>query len=191
MYPPQPGSKSRTCWPPVVPRLNSAAHKRAGQPPRSGAEPALSVHQTTMIQVPRYEIRPPSESTQTAQVPKPEPETDPIDIIEMNQILGPFDRGVLFSGGIDSLVLTHLAMEQEWVDVVVHLQTNSSISQTPDYVRRVCEEFCWPLIILRSPMPLEVFACCYGFPGAVCHTSAYNNFKGRQLQYLHQQTARD
>jgi len=141
-----------------------------------------------MIELDTYDIAPPVESIKTKEVSKPESETEPLEILEMDRVLGPFDRGVLFSGGDDSLVLTHLAMENEWVDVVIHLQTNSAIPDNTDYVRRVCREMTWPLIIIRSPMPLETFSCRYGFPGAVCHTSAFQYFKGRQLQYLHQQT---
>jgi 3'-phosphoadenosine 5'-phosphosulfate sulfotransferase (PAPS reductase)/FAD synthetase len=141
-----------------------------------------------MIELDEYDIEPPADAIKTEPVPKPTPESEPVEIFEMDQVLGPFDRGVLFSGGDDSLVLTHLAMTEEWVDVVIHLQTNSAVPENTDYVRRVCREHHWPLLIVRSPMPLETFACRYGFPGAACHTSAYNYFKGRQLQYLHQQT---
>jgi 3'-phosphoadenosine 5'-phosphosulfate sulfotransferase (PAPS reductase)/FAD synthetase len=139
-----------------------------------------------MIQLDTYDITPPLACIQTPLVPKPEPESEPVEILEMDRVMPQFDRGVLFSGGDDSLVLTHLAMEKEWVDVVIHLQTNSSIPENTDYVRRVCRENTWPLIIVRSPMPLETFGCRYGFPGSACHTSAFQYFKGRQLQYLHQ-----
>jgi len=80
-----------------------------------------------MIELDTYDIAPPVESIKTKEVSKPEPETEPLEILEMDRVLAPFDRGVLFSGGDDSLVLTHLAMENEWVDVVIHLQTNSAI----------------------------------------------------------------
>lgn len=67
-----------------------------------------------MIQLDTCAIEPPAERIQTERVPKPEPESEPLDLLEMDQVLGPFDRGVLFLGGDDSLVLTHLAMARSW-----------------------------------------------------------------------------
>jgi 3'-phosphoadenosine 5'-phosphosulfate sulfotransferase (PAPS reductase)/FAD synthetase len=141
-----------------------------------------------MLDIPNYDIEPPDQAVRTGPVEKPTLDSESLDIIEMNRILAPFDRGVLFSGGDDSLVLTHLAFENDWVDVVIHLDTGSSIPQNIDYVREVCRKNCWPLIIISSPMPFDIFAMRYGFPGPNCHTMAYHAFKGRQLGYLNTQT---
>jgi 3'-phosphoadenosine 5'-phosphosulfate sulfotransferase (PAPS reductase)/FAD synthetase len=144
-----------------------------------------------MLEIPTYDIEPPDDAIRTEHISKPTPDSDPLEIIEMDRILGPFGRGVLFSGGDDSLVLTHMAFENDWVDVAIHLDTGSSIPENIDYVRDVCRKNCWPLIIISSPMPLDIFAMRYGFPGASCHTMAYHAFKGRQLGYINTQTNGD
>jgi 3'-phosphoadenosine 5'-phosphosulfate sulfotransferase (PAPS reductase)/FAD synthetase len=143
-----------------------------------------------MDQVPGYEeIDPPDDALETEAVPKPQPDSDPLEIFETNLIdtsgVGHgLDRAVLFSGGDDSLALTHMAMENGWANLVIHLETNSSIPENIDYVRKVCREYQWPLIILASPMSLFLFACRYGFSGPQCHTMAYSYFKGRQLAHF-------
>jgi len=144
-----------------------------------------------MIELPKIEVSPPEESVRTEAIPKPQPETEKHEIWEMDHIFGPtighdgFDNAVLFSGGNDSLALTHLAMEKEgWADYVVHFDTNSSIPENIDYVRETCQKHNWPYIIISAPMSLFVFACRYGFPGPNEHSSAFNQFKGRQMSYL-------
>jgi 3'-phosphoadenosine 5'-phosphosulfate sulfotransferase (PAPS reductase)/FAD synthetase len=124
-------------------------------------------------------------------VSKPEPESDPVDIFEQDlldtsgcTISDGIDRFALFSGGDDSLALTHLAMEQGWTQGVVHLVTRSAIPENIDYVRRVCRDYAWPLFLIRAPIGLDTFGFRYGFPGADLHQAAFNYFKGRQLQAL-------
>lgn len=144
-----------------------------------------------MIEIDQYDIAPPPETIRTDAIAKPEPESDPVDIWEVGRVLdtsgvgGGKDKGVLFSGGDDSLALTHLAMEQGWADFVVHLATNSELPENIDYVRCVCERHNWPLFIISSPMPLDIFAYRYSFPGSQCHTMAFHSFKGRQLAYFY------
>jgi len=143
-----------------------------------------------MEQVPGYgEISPPADAVKTPVVERPKPNSEPLSIFEMgvldtSGVGSGADRAVLFSGGDDSLALTHMAMENGWADLVIHLATNSGLPENIDYARRVCREYQWPLIILASPMPLDIFAYRYGFPGSGCHTMAYNYFKGRQLGYF-------
>jgi hypothetical protein len=58
-----------------------------------------------MIELDGYGIGPPADAIQTEAVPKPTPESDPLGILEKDWVLGPFDCGVLFSSGYDSLGL--------------------------------------------------------------------------------------
>jgi hypothetical protein len=108
-----------------------------------------------MIELDGYDIGPPADAIKTEAVPKPTPESEPVEISERDRVLGPFDRGV--SDDDDSLVLTtHLTMTEEWVDVVIHLQTNSAVPENTDYVRRVCREHHWRLSIGSSKLPLRL-----------------------------------
>lgn len=135
------------------------------------------------------DISPPSEMLHTDPVSKPQPDKGPLDIFEVDLLdtSGTPGNGVeyvaLFSGGDDSLVATHYAMENGLADIVVHLNTGSSIPANISYVRRVCEKYQWPLVILESPMSLALFGYRYGFPGSTSaeHNKAFQYFKGRQL----------
>lgn len=145
-----------------------------------------------MIDVPGYEdISPPDDAVRHEAIPKPEPETDPVDIFEATQLIdtsgapqGEKDRVILFSGGDDSLALTHYCFENDLADYVLHLATNSSIPENIDYVRNTCERHGWPFAIVKSPMPLDLFSFRYGFPGSSCHGMAYRYFKSRQLAHF-------
>ena len=147
-----------------------------------------------MIEMDPLDVAPPEEAVRSPAVPRPKPESDPVDIFEVDRFLrtptanGEKDRAVLFSGGDDSLALTHKAMEEGWADMVVHLETNTSIPANLDYVREVCEQYQWPLVIVSSPVSLETLAFRYGFPGPSAHTIAFNALKGRQLGYLYRRT---
>lgn len=145
-----------------------------------------------MIQMPTYDIEPPAETVRTPHVEKPEPQSEPSTIYELSHLLKTtdghgVDRAVLFSGGDDSLALTHYVMEQRNADFVIHLATNSAIPENIDYVRETCKEHGWPYAIISSPMPLDIFAYRYGFCGPSAHSLAYNAFKGRQLGYFYRQ----
>lgn len=93
----------------------------------------------------------------------------------------PYHKFALFSGGHDSLVSTHYAMENGLANCVVHLDTNTGIEQNVQFVKDVCEEFDWPLEIYSARMELEEFAKEFGFPKAPAHNWAYRYFKERPL----------
>lgn len=133
-----------------------------------------------------YDLPLPPNAIRTPTIEKPTPNSSPVDIWEVGLLdTSGFshgkDRAVLFSGGDDSLALTHFVMEHDLADLVIHLDTNSAIPENTDYVRSVCEEFQWPLIILSSPMPFDRFAFRYGFSGPAQHSVAFHTFKGRAL----------
>lgn len=94
----------------------------------------------------------------------------------------PYSKFALFSGGHDSLVSTHYAMENDLAECVVHLDTNTGIDENVQFVKDVCEEFDWHLEIYTARMELEEFAKEYGFPKAPSHSWAYRYFKERPLR---------
>jgi len=51
----------------------------------------------------------------------------------------------LFSGGHDSLVSTHHAMQDDRVDAVVHVNTGIGIPETRQFVHDTCDRFGWTL----------------------------------------------
>jgi len=57
----------------------------------------------------------------------------------------PSTRYAMFSGGMDSLVTTHLCMEQFDFDAVVFIDTGTGAPQTKEYVHRLCDYNGWPL----------------------------------------------
>lgn len=159
-----------------------------------------------MIELTGYQdIEPPSETIRTEHVEKPKPDRGPVDIYEMQT--GCFmrrsgvdkddvtnrlkHRYVLFSGGDDSLALTHYAMSNGLADVVLHLDTGTAIPENISYIRNLCAEYQWPLQIIKSPMPFSLMAYRYGFPGPDRHDIPYNYLKGRQLAALSRHRAGD
>lgn len=87
----------------------------------------------------------------------------------------------LFSGGHDSLVSTHYCMEELGVDAVLHIDTNTGVPETQEYVVEVCQENDWDLYIRTTSMDLETFGKKWGFPKASTHSWAYRWFKDRVL----------
>lgn len=102
----------------------------------------------------------------------------------------------LFSGGDDSLASTHLVMERRDTpaDRVVYLDTRSGLDANLEYVREVCDDYGWPLVVATAPIDLEQFATgdgpgdrdAWGFPGPGAHSWAFRYFKERQIQHLNQ-----
>lgn len=90
----------------------------------------------------------------------------------------------LFSGGHDSLVSSHIAMEKGPATEVLHLDTNTGIPQNLEHIEYVCGEYGWPLQIVESPKTLKEFAKEWGFPGPGWHHIAYRWFKERQLEQV-------
>lgn len=88
----------------------------------------------------------------------------------------------LFSGGHDSLVSSHIAIENGPADEVLHLDTTTGIPENLEFIEDVCDEFRWPLRVEEAPMTLKEFAEKWGFPGPRAHSWAYRWFKERQLE---------
>lgn len=101
---------------------------------------------------------------------------------------GPVRHWALISGGHDSLVAGHIAMEQGPATAVLHLDTNTGIEANKEYIFELCEEFNWPLRIEQAPKTLTAFAKEYGFPGPRGHAWAYRWFKERQLRTIARET---
>jgi len=91
---------------------------------------------------------------------------------------------VLFSGGWDSLVSTHKAMENGDAEQVIHIDTGIGIPQTQEYVKQTCEEFGWPLRIISSDHDYEQIVLENQFPGPAVHIIMYSKLKERALRII-------
>ena len=98
---------------------------------------------------------------------------------------------LLFSGGHDSLVSTHVSaqiLERLGLEFVVyHGDTTIGIPETQDYVREVCASYGWELAIRRPPKPSDHYdelVKRYGFPGPnkQAHQIMYRRLKERALR---------
>lgn len=87
----------------------------------------------------------------------------------------------LFSGGYDSLVSTHKAMEDGDAESVVYLETSSGLPANRQFVQDTCAEFGWDLKILPPTLSLKEFAIRYGFPKAGAHSWAFRYFKAHAI----------
>lgn len=103
----------------------------------------------------------------------------------------PVDVLLLFSGGHDSLVSTHIAAswltDQGISFKVYHGDTTIGIPETQDYVREVCEKYGWQLVIRQPPNREEWYDKIveeYGFPGSTksSHRIMYRRLKERAIR---------
>jgi len=88
----------------------------------------------------------------------------------------------LFSGGHDSLVSTHKAMEQGNADTVVHIDTGIGIPETQEFVRETCDRHGWPLKVVSSDHDYEQIVLDNQFPGPAVHIILYSKLKERALR---------
>lgn len=97
----------------------------------------------------------------------------------------------LFSGGKDSLVSAHLAMENG-AHEVAHINTGIGILETREFVRETCKAFGWPLREIHPPdKTYRQFVLKNGFPGPGAHRYAYSWLKERALRKLVRETKVD
>ena len=89
-----------------------------------------------------------------------------------------------FSGGHDSLVSTHWAMNNIPGCQVLHCNTGIGIEQTREYVRNTCKEYGWPLIEEKQEGVYEQFVINHGFPGPPQHPRMYQRLKERSIRRI-------
>lgn len=88
----------------------------------------------------------------------------------------------MFSGGNDSMVSTHFAMEHG-AHEVLHINTGIGVRQTREFVRETCKAFGWPLKEIHPPnTTYRDFVMKHGFPGPGSHRYAYSWLKERALR---------
>lgn len=119
-------------------------------------------------------------AVRTPGIERPKPKGGPAST-ELEEFPEYANEVALFSGGIDSLATTILAMEEQDADIVVYLDTNSGLAENLEYVRSVVESMGWPFYVAESPVELETIFRRYGAFGPSGHAWAYNYLKERQL----------
>jgi len=91
-------------------------------------------------------------------------------------------RYALFSGGHDSLVSTHKAIESGDAETVLHIDTGIGIPETQEFVKQTCERHGWDLEIVSSDFEYEEIVKEEGFPGPAVHIIMYSKLKERALR---------
>jgi len=94
------------------------------------------------------------------------------------------NRYALFSGGHDSLVSTHKAMENGNADTVAHIDTGIGIPETKEFVKETCEEHGWDLEIVSSKHDYDEIVEENQFPGPAVHIIMYSKLKERALRII-------
>lgn len=90
----------------------------------------------------------------------------------------------LCSGGMDSAVSTHIAMQWGPASAVIYLDTGTGLDENRTYVERLCDTFGWQLWTLRTHESYEERVKEHGFPGPSRHGIMYRSLKERQLQRM-------
>lgn len=117
---------------------------------------------------------------QTPAVPRPQPETDrpSVEFESVEEVPPEMDRWVGWSGGHDSLAITHFAMSHGLAHGVVYCDTGSGLASNLDFVRKICERHGWPLVIVPPRYCYEFPALRYRFPGPDYHGFWFDYCKG-------------
>lgn len=86
---------------------------------------------------------------------------------------------ILYSGGNDSTILTHLFKGS--ADFAVHINTGIGIEDTRQFVRDTCKAWDLPLIEERGDSYRDL-VIAHGFPGPAHHFKMYQRLKERGLR---------
>jgi len=104
----------------------------------------------------------------------------------------PVQVALMFSGGHDSLVSSHVSAtilsEMDVPFVVYHGDTTIGIPETQEYVKSICNKYGWELVIRQPPKEedrFESIVAKHGFPGATttAHQMVYRKLKERALRH--------
>ena len=91
---------------------------------------------------------------------------------------------VLFSGGHDSLSVTHFTVERLPATPVVHLHTGIGLPETRQFVQETATRQHWRLLEYPTPVRYEDIVLKEGFPGPPRHNVMYALLKERSLRQL-------
>lgn len=93
-----------------------------------------------------------------------------------------------YSGGNDSLRVTHWAMNHIPGCEVMHINTGIGIERTRQHVRAVCTLYSWPLHEIRAKedcgQDYDALVRRHGFPGPDGHSKMYSQLKERCVRLL-------
>ncbi|OCB57658.1 hypothetical protein A5677_16985 [Mycobacterium malmoense] len=96
---------------------------------------------------------------------------------------------VLYSGGNDSTVLTHLVRDR--VDYAVHANTTIGVEATRQFVRDTCTAWGLDLIERTAPTSYRDLVIERGFPGPAMHFKMYQRLKERVLDQVRSELVLD
>jgi len=109
-------------------------------------------------------------------------------IAEARGTYAPIKWFVGFSGGNDSLTVTHWMMENMPGAVAFHANTGIGVEKTREFVRDTCRDRGWPLIEIRAKedcgQDYDQLVLERGFPGPAHHKKMYARLKERCVEKL-------
>lgn len=113
---------------------------------------------------------------------------EPHEIVAEAMAFNPVAVFVGFSGGDDSIVVTHWMMNNIPGCKVFHANTGIGVEATRQFVRDTCVHQSWPLIEIRAKedcgQDYDQLVREQGFPGPAHHRKMYNRLKERPIRKL-------
>ena len=88
----------------------------------------------------------------------------------------------LFSGGKDSITLTHWLQRHDALEGVVAFDTGISVPEWEPFIRETCQQQGWLLTLLKTSASYDDLVRKYGFPGPGAHSMFMNYLKGRCIR---------
>jgi len=121
-------------------------------------------------------------------VPNEKPMKTPAEILDEAMAHKPVATRVGFSGGRDSLAVTHWMMSNVPGCEVFHCNTGIGIEATRQFVRDTCAAMGWPLHEIRAKedcgQDYDEIVMLNGFPGPSGHWAMYARLKERPIREL-------
>lgn len=92
------------------------------------------------------------------------------------------NRWCLFSGGKDSITMTHYVMSQGLADGVLFVDTGINLPETVQFVKDVCTKYGWRLEISTTTYTYEDLVMKFGFPGPRWHNYFFTYLKENAIR---------
>lgn len=90
----------------------------------------------------------------------------------------------LVSGGMDSTVAAHVAVEKHGVDLLAYLDTGTGLDENREYIEELADTLGIQIWTLRTHESYEEKVREHGFPGPSRHAMMYSSLKERQIGKL-------
>lgn len=100
---------------------------------------------------------------------------------------GCLKKWALLSGGKDSVTVAHVLDQRKELEGCLTIDTGISTDDWMPFIKDLCDEQGWPLVVVKTPLSYESLVQRYGFPGPDMHRVYFSALKGRGVRLFKKQ----